>query len=234
VCCTVAATLTRCTTQAAWWSSPTVLWTLFLTPTSRWLPHQRPFPSLFCRQHPHHHSTRTLVHTALSALIALSRLPQRTFLSLDLLIAENHQLQFADIVPRVIAGYLQKGFLDLRSCVQRRRNDFIKQNVRGFYSCCAVCCAIIVIVLNLFAFLQLPGVSLSDADSLHKCASEEARLSVYLHSCRFVVILSSVVCQWRHADCSTAHSEQLRSRCGSNRAFLAIIITVANAIATAI
>jgi hypothetical protein len=55
--------------------------------------------------------------------------PQRAFLSLDLLLAENHQVRFVDIVPKGIAGYFQKGYFDLRSCIQRRRNDYIKQHV---------------------------------------------------------------------------------------------------------
>ncbi len=66
----------------------------------------------------------TSQHPALNAC-----LPQRAFLALDQLIAANHQSQFIDIVPKGISGYLQKGFFDLRSCIQRRRNDFIKHHV---------------------------------------------------------------------------------------------------------
>ncbi len=72
---------------------------------------------------------------------------ERAFLALDQLVAENHRARFLDVVPKAAAGYLQKGFFDLRSCIQRRRNDYIKQH--------------------------LPGVSISDADSFHKSASEE-------------------------------------------------------------
>lgn len=60
--CRHAMLLTQCAAQAAWWSLPTVLWTLFLTPMSRWLLLQRRFPSLFCRQHAHHHSARPQMH----------------------------------------------------------------------------------------------------------------------------------------------------------------------------
>ena len=43
---------------------------------------------------------------------------QRSFIAVDQLLAENHLSRFLDIVPKGLAGYLQKGFFDLRSCIQ--------------------------------------------------------------------------------------------------------------------
>jgi hypothetical protein len=89
---------------------------------------------------------------------------------------------------------------------QRRRNDYIKHQVL------AVLLAMSALQPYTVRAWQLPGVSISDADALHKAASEEVIVQFLSHSIR-LQRLAAVVVQRYGPPASPARGVLLRSRC---------------------
>jgi hypothetical protein len=106
-----------------------------------------------------------------------------------------------DLVPKCISGYLQKGFFDLRSCIQRRRNDFIKQHVS--INCRLTC------TCHHVHHWQMPGLSLSEADAFHKSASEEVLQTRHFLAC----LLAVTVRQWSASGLSQTVPPHILSSC---------------------